>query len=198
MKEFDREVLLAELDWSTNWPTVRDWIADMVRVEPKIMRKVAQAKFGDLGRWVENGSGNISMCGCLVGTTALELVKDRNHFEIKRGWEEFQCTRPIGNFVTPEMEAEDLLNYDVYSAGSAECVVGVLATAYHEDMEQAASDAGIAAAALRDEIGQDAAVWLIKDEIKRQLALRAKHVRGGKIRVRSAERKRDGTFAKAR
>ena len=100
MKTFDRDELLEALEFSRNWDTVRNWIHDMVVIEPKVMKKVSEARFGDLSSWIEQGSGNVSVCGCLVGTTAIELTKDRNHFKADPELEAFVCTRPIGDWVT--------------------------------------------------------------------------------------------------
>lgn len=62
--------------------TLKSWIRLMVRIEPEIMKKVAKAEFGDLSEWLQKGAFKFGRCGCLVGTTALLLVEDRNSFEL--------------------------------------------------------------------------------------------------------------------
>jgi|SRR5439155_19706406 len=181
---FNRDAAIQEVNRETSaWLTVRDWIRDMVRIEPKVMREVSKARFGDLGSWIQNGSGNVKFCGCLVGTCALKLVQDRNHFKPQKGQEDFVCTEPIGEFAAD----------DYYSAdwASAPEVVSVLAANYGQ-VSRDAYDAGIAAAELGDILGQTDAVKLIKDEIIRQLKFRQKRIRIGRRAKRS---RKTGQFA---
>lgn len=188
---FDRDEVLDELDsgfyWSS-WETVRDWIRDMVQVEPKIMKKVSERRFGDLGNWIQKGSGNVSVCGCLVGSTALELVKERNHFKAQCGTGDFTLTKPLGEF-EPEQD------YDFESSE----VIRMLAVdpEFVAAMTNSADDAGIAAADLGNVLGQAKAVWLIKDEIVKQLKLRDVRRRSGRKAARLATRSSTGQFVAA-
>lgn len=199
MRTFDRKSLLQELEYNSDWETVRDWIRDMVVVEPKIMRKVSEAKFGDLGSWIEAGRGNVSVCGCLVGTTAIELTKERNHFKADRDTEKFLCTKEIGEWVPVAIDeaACRVGNYSLQSTAGAAEVVDTL-TNFKQRMSNSAYDAGVAAAGLKEEIGQEEAVWLIKTEIVRQLGFQKQRVRAARKAIRSVKRdKRTGQFKRA-
>ena len=181
MITFDRAEELREIDewWHRDaWDTIREWIVDMVQIEPTIMRRVSHAKFGNLSSWIQRGSGNVGVCGCLVGTTAIELTKARNHFKPVATNGSFTCTKDVG----------------VYQQGNATEAPEVVDALLKAEMEGRAYNVGLFAADLGEYLGQDRAVALIKDEIRRQLLLRAKHIRGGLKRARSAKRKSDGTF----
>jgi len=167
MRTFDRDATLADVATDPDWKSIRKWIAAMVQLEPKVMREVSNARFGDLGSWLENRGGNVGYCGCLVGTTALKLIEDRNHF------------KPF----------ESLF-------GSVSLAVDLLVKEKRDEMVRGTENAGIATAGLAQRLGNDDAVALIKSEIRTQLLLRARHMRGGRVRAKSAKRKSDGTFAK--
>jgi len=169
----------------SSWKTIRRWIADMVSIEPTIMRRVSHRKFGDLGSWLEKGS--VGYCGCLVGTTALELVRARNSF------------KPTTDTYFGEAEfvrTKDTETEEKGDACDAADIVEELSP-FASNMKVAALTAGMAAIDLQYAVGQDEAVALIKDEIRKQLLLRAKHIRGGLKRARAAKRKSDGTFKAA-
>lgn len=189
---FDRDEVLDELGYSSfywnSWEKVRDWIRDMVQIEPKIMKRVAQRRFGALGNWIQRGSGNVGVCGCLVGSTALEMVKDRNHFKAQCGTGDFGLTKPIASF-----EPSDEYDFESYE------VIELLAVdkQFVQQMEISANDAGMAASDLGGTLGQKKAVWLIKDEIIRQLKLRNVRVRAGRKSARQATRTATGQFQAA-
>lgn len=194
MRTFDRKELLDDLEFSSAWKTVKEWIREMAIREPRVMRKVSEARFGDLGMWIQKGRGNVSVCGCLVGTTAIELTKDRNHFKPDAEKEGFICTTPIEDWVTPKMEDEAQLRGD-WSLSSYAGAPQVVEALIREEMSVDADRAGIAAAGLQNELGQDAAVWLIKDEIRRQLGFQRQRVRAAKKAVKSVGRnKKTGQF----
>jgi hypothetical protein len=135
------------------WKDVRRWIKRMVAVDPQVMERVSRAKFGDLSSWLSKVNGR--WCGCLVGTCALVLKSERDHFTIRNG-----------------------MFYD--SKGSrggvkAATVVHTLARD-HAIGTQFTNFAGVRATYLKQAIRQDNAVALIKDEIK--AALKARRKRG--------------------
>jgi len=165
MKQKQRKAVLDKLreGWAwDSWQIVSGWIKRMVSMEPTVMRRVAKAKFGNLSKWIQRGRGNVGVCGCLVGTVALELVKSRNHFEPKLNdvWAPFVRT-------TGELAGE---------RESCPTVVSELVKQRRAEMEHEADQAGLEAASLRGELGQETAVALIKDEIKRALAARRRRV----------------------
>lgn len=131
---------------SDNWDMVSKWIHRMVRIEPTVMRAVAKAKFGNLGNWLEKNTNKT--CGCLVGTTALELVKRRNHFTVDNH-EAFYC----------EVEIAGQLPGDFTEPAH---VVSALSQKADQDLTDRA---GIAAMEIGEHLGQDRAVALIKSEI---------------------------------
>ncbi len=189
---YSREDILEELNYDYNWAAyqawenVRDWIADMVSIEPKIMRKVSEARFGDLGNWIQRGSGNVSVCGCLVGTCALELVKERNHFKADLDIGAFEQTVPFrGEAQFEECEPHEVVEKLVVNKR------------FVQDMTVGAEQAGYAASTLGTTLGNDMAVWLIKDEIIRQLALRSQRRRAGLKSARLSKRTKTGQFRKA-
>lgn len=143
-----------------DWNTVRSWIRSMVRVEPGVMRRVARAEFGDLGNWIEAGSKNIkTACGCLVGTTALELVRARDNYTLESN------THP--EFVHSKGK------YKGESCTAADVVTALM----REEIKQDADVAGMAAYWLGDILGQDTAIELFKDEIERALHTRRLRLR---------------------
>src|SRR5258706_3026398 len=157
---YSREDILEELNYDYNWAAyqawenVRDWIADMVSIEPKIMRKVSEARFGDLGNWIERGSGNVSVCGCLVGTCAIELVKERNHFKADVESGSFDQTKPFAD--QRENFEEDWLPI----LEPHEVVEKLVANQrFVHDMTVGAKQAGYAASTLGMTLGNDTAVW---------------------------------------
>lgn len=191
---FDRNEVLREVSegWDSDraWKTIKSWIIDMVQVEPKIMRKVAQARFGYLGNWLQRGSGNVSVCGCLVGTTALEMVKERNHFKPNCAMGEFEQTKP---FAGESFEEDESLP----SAEPYEVIERLMKAdpEFVRAMRGEAEQAGLEASNLGVELGQDKAVWLIKDEILRQLKLRQIRIRAGRRAARQMVRRKGGQFA---
>lgn len=185
MKPSERRQALRDIgkDWQvvSSWNYVRDWIKDMVQIEPKVMRQVAKMEFGDLGNWIEKGKGNIEACGCLIGTTALALVEDRNHFKVNVDSRGFKHT------------TEEFKKGEGWEAGNekgdyagASKVVGLLVKKQlKEDMEDWASEAGCSAKDLREALGQETAVALIKDEITRQLKRRSQVLKRRKLAAAS-------------
>jgi len=196
---FDREKALDELGIeNSSWHTVKNWIRDMVMLEPKVMREVSKARFGDLGGWIQRGSGNVKVCGCLVGTTALKLVADRNHFVPDVEVEEFECVKPIGDYITEELfnaACQDGLYPQEGTSASAPDVIETLMGPNYARLSDSAYDAGVAAAVLGEDLGQQTAVALIKDEILRQLQFRQQRVRAGRKAAKLAKRnRRTGQF----
>ena len=177
MTRSERRDALDQLEWSTyrkdQWKTISKWIRRMVRLEPTVMRKVAAREFGNLSywiKWIKSGGDNVDVCGCLVGTVALQLVDDRDSFKVDSQAEAFVCEVP-----QPSCEIGDYLE-------AAE-VVGALArykAAFREDMVREADEAGMAAAGLGDVLGQALAVDLIKSEIQHQLYLRRQRIKRAK------------------
>lgn len=206
MKKFDRKAVMEEFSWNTvtHWTVIREWIADMVRIEPTVMRRVLDREFGYLGAWLSRGRANVSgACGCLVGSTALELVASRNHFKPKVGAGVFKLTTPLPtDRAKTELVAkygywigEELVPTSIYDTPE---VVEALCQSpeFVSKMTQSAEDAGVAAAELGEELGQDTAVALIKDEIRKQLRIRQARIRGGKTASRLVKRSKSGKFIK--
>ena len=165
---------------NSQWQIVARWIRNMVKVEPKIMRQVSKASFGNLGSWLNNRTANINRaCGCLVGTVALELVRDRNSVT-------------LGKPVYDWGRAGSVQFYDTQdNTLPTPKVVTELAESFCSNMTVAAAKAGVAAARLGEELGQRGAVVLIKDEIVRQLAIRQRRIRAAKL----AKRNKKGQWA---
>ena len=168
----ERKAALARLKHSYSasaaWTTVAQWIRRMVAIEPSVMRRVAARTFGDLGSWIERGSRNVGVCGCLVGSTALELVDARNHFKPDPYFNGF--TRTTGEWKGERCPA---------TTAVAELVRGP--QALKDNMDGWACRAGIAASNLLLMLTDDTAVALIKDEIHRQLRARAKRRAARKV-----------------
>jgi len=187
--KFDREESLKVVGGTSDWRNIRTWIADMVRLEPQVMREVSNARFSDLGSWIERGGRNVGCCGCLVGTTALKLIRKYNHF---KPWGDVNqyghlaCTVDIGGHDAGDIYVE------------VPDAVNALIKEHRDEMIKGTERAGMAASNLAcDWFGDNkTAVALIKSEIRAQLLLRARHIRGGLKRARAAKRKADGTFAK--
>jgi hypothetical protein len=178
---FNRKAALTDIRVlrPTDWATVSKWIREMVARESKVMRQVSKARFGALNSWISRGRSNISpgFCGCLVGTTALALVEDRNHF------------RPLidcGSYY-------DFVRTTGDDAGESACADEVVCELVAH-AENNAWDAGVAAMNIGECLGQEQAVALFKSEIREQLRLRSRRIAGGLKRAKSAKRKADGTF----
>lgn len=161
-----------------DWRLVKNWIKDMVRREPVIMARVARARFGDLGSWIKAGSNNIkTACGCLVGTTALELVRERNHYELVDGY-----------FVDPLKPKDDFgfsLGIEAYDLVPKLCKVHPAKVAM---LQQQADVAGGAASDIGTHIGQKQAEALIKSEIRLQLKARKARIEARKKRYQREKR----------
>lgn len=166
------------IEWSDDsWPTVSNWIRDMVRIEPGVMAKVARAEFGDLGMWIQRGKRNVGVCGCLVGTTALILADERNHF------------KPVarnGCLVRTTNRGDEYKGYSAYPNTVVAELVNTNTKA-RKEMELAAERAGCAASDMGNILGQELAVELIKDEIKRQLKFRRNRIEQSKNQDRSVK-----------
>lgn len=164
---------------SATWKIVSKWIRQMVKIEPKIMREVSKATFGNLGSWFEKGEGNVKACGCLVGTVALEMTKTRNHFKIQPG----KLTDDKPSLVCTTNEFKD--GYDYHAKGDAvgpwEVVEFLAQKSFTAHMKQEAEDAGCAASSLGIHLGQDTAVALIKDEIVKALKVRATKIKRARL-----------------
>lgn len=183
-----REELLQKVrdaDAQTYWRSVAGWIAKMVQVEPTVMRRVSRRKFGNLGQWIVGGTNNINKaCGCLVGSTALELVKARNSFELD-GWQDaFVRTKnadvkryEIVYGAAPDDPADNWCENGVKNehveAADAVCELVKGSKAFIRWMTQVTERVGLDAFELQMDIGQENAVELIKLEIRHQLRLRA-------------------------
>lgn len=163
MKTSERSQALAVVSETGAWRTVRNWIRDMVSIEPRVMRQVAKETFGNLGNWIERGEDNIEACGCLVGTVALVMVEQRNHFKPNASLGFFEHT-------TNEFKSDGNEKGD--SATTTAVVAALARKQLKEDMQDYASRAGGAAAMLGAHLSQDTAVALIKDEIVRALKRR--------------------------
>jgi hypothetical protein len=178
VKQSERRAALGLVGHRPAWTTIRSWIRDMVKIEPKVMRQVVKTEFGDLQNWLEKGPGNIKACGCLVGTTALVMAEQRNHFKPDADVGVFRYT-------TDEFKTED--GYGICdnekgdAANSTEVIAKLARKQLKRDMEDYASQAGGAAAVLGIHLGQDAAVALIKDEIQRALKRRTRAMQRRKL-----------------
>lgn len=155
------------------WASISAWIRQMVKIEPRIMREVSKAEFGDLGKWIEKGKGNVKACGCLVGTVALEMVKQRNHFTPNVEYGEF-------TFTTNDFENDGLCEKGD-SANAGEVVAKLAQKQFADNMETQADLVGGAAASLGNILGQEPAVALIKDEIVRALKRRSQAAKRRKL-----------------
>ncbi len=157
-----RSALLRANTYAYNsWQIVKQWIKDMVRIEPTIMRKVAKMKFGAMGSWMEAGGGKIGRCGCLVGSCAIAMVEERNSFVIS----------PAHDTVWVRSQGEEKgLYVEPYQ------VVAELAKKqFHDDMVESADAAGMAAYRVTESFEDETeGVELLKSEILYQLRLRAK------------------------
>lgn len=165
MKLTERRKVLRDVAESSAWRTVRRWIRDMVRVEPRVMREVSRMEFGPLCSWIERGSANVGgVCGCLVGSTAIALAQR------------------AGQAVSRDFYAAEV---DGALLSASETVAQFARKQFVADMEAAASYAACAAAELGDALGQERAVALIKDEIVRALAARRRRAARRKALVRA-------------
>lgn len=184
MKPSERRKALARIrgsdasnfSYEKTWKHISKWLRQMVKIEPKIMREVSKATFGDLGSWLQKGEGKVKACGCLIGTVALKMLEDRNHFKVvadkhDASYIKLSCT-------TNEFSDE---GYGKGDGAAPWAVVSLLAkNAFVENMRGEAEDIGCEVGGLGNRLGQETAVALIKDEIVRALKVRANRIKRAK------------------
>lgn len=155
------------------WKDIATWLEQMVRVEPKIMREVSRATFGELGNWIQKGTDNVDdVCGCLIGTVAVKLIKQRNSFKFKSlSWgDHVSVVRTKDN---PNDEYDGKKGCEV-EASTAVCELVKGNAAFKEYMKEQTDQIGMEVYELGMELDEPTVVELIRSEIKFQLAKRGR------------------------
>lgn len=165
----------SDFGYDRTWKEISKWIKQMVKIEPKVMREVSKATFGDLGKWLEKGEGKVKACGCLVGTVALKMLEDRNHFKVVNKSDEITVLTCTTN------EFEDEGHGKGAHVNPWEVVSLLARKAFVANMREEAEEIGCGVAGLGGRLGQGTAVELIKDEIVRALKARAAQVKRLKL-----------------